>query len=592
MTERAEGIIEPVASVFKEGHMGALYAAIIDSSNDAIISKSLEGIIQSWNKSSEKIFGYTADEVIGKHISLLMHKDRISEEEEMLQKIRQKQTIVHWETVWMGKDGKHIDVSVTVSPLIDTEGNVVGASKIARDVTAKKLIEKVLAEASEGLKNQTDDTLEILKKYLLQDFSQQIKVSDHGNGLDSIAIGLNSLGIALQTLLETEKINVKQLEQLNADLEKRVVERTVELSQYKYALDEASLIEIIDTDGVILHVNENNCKVAGYTKDELIGQKNSTHNSGFHPKEFIASLWKTIRGGKIWKGEIRNRAKNGSIYWVESTIVPFVNDNGKVYQYMAIKNDITSLKKIEEERKEHAEELEAVNKELESFSYSVSHDLRAPLRAIDGYALMLEEDYETAIDLEGKRLLGTIRYNASYMGNLIDDLLNFSQLGRKELVKARVDMTDLVNGTVIEISKNKKHSATITVHPLHSVMADKSLIACVWVNLLSNAIKYSAKKENPMIEVSSKVQNNEVVYCVKDNGAGFEMEYIDKLFGVFQRLHTADEFEGTGVGLATAQRIINKHGGKIWAEAEVGKGASFYFSMNDKKQQHNPELYN
>jgi light-regulated signal transduction histidine kinase (bacteriophytochrome) len=205
---------------------------------------------------------------------------------------------------------------------------------------------------------------------------------------------------------------------------------------------------------------------------------------------------------------------------------------------------------------------------------------------------MLEEDYETAIDLEGKRLLGTIRYNASYMGNLIDDLLNFSQLGRKELVKARVDMTDLVNGTVIEISKNKKHNATITVHPLHSVMADKSLIACVWVNLLSNAIKYSAKKENPMIEVSSKVQNNEVIYCVKDNGAGFEMEYIDKLFGVFQRLHTADEFEGTGVGLATAQRIINKHGGKIWAEAEVGKGASFYFSMNDKKQQHNPELYN
>jgi PAS domain S-box-containing protein len=571
------------ASVFKEGHLGALYAAIIDSSNDAIISKSLEGIIQSWNKSSEKIFGYTADEVIGKHISLLMHANQISEEEEMLQIIKQKQTIVHWETVWIGKDGSHIDVSVTISPLIDIDGNVVGASKIARDVTAKRMIEKVLAAASEGLKNQTDDTLEILKKYLLQDFSQQIKVSDHGNELDSIAIGLNSLGAALQTLLETEKRNIKQLEQLNADLEKRVVERTVELSQYKYALDEASLIEITDTEGVILHVNENTCKVAGYSKYELIGQKNSIHNSGFHPREFIANLWQTISSGKIWKGELRNKARNGGIYWVNSTIVPFVNDEGMVYQYMAIKTDITNIKRIEAKNEQHNAELEAVNKELESFSYSVSHDLRAPLRAIDGYAQMLEEDFEAIIDNEGKRLLGNIRYNSHYMGNLIDDLLNFSQLGRKDLVKAQVNMTALAKATIVEIAKGKKHNATIKIEPLHIVMADKSLIACVWVNLLSNAIKYSAKKVTPVIEVSSAIAENEVVYCVKDNGAGFEMDYADKLFGVFQRLHSAEEFEGTGVGLATAQRIIQKHGGRIWATGKVGIGAAFYFSLPYKK---------
>jgi PAS domain S-box-containing protein len=584
MIDSVERKHEPVASVFKEGHIAALYAAIIDSSNDAIISKSLEGIIQSWNKSSQKIFGYTAEEVIGKHISILMPADRLSEEEEMLQKIRLKETIVHWETVWIGKDGTHIDVSVTVSPLIDTDGNVVGASKIARDVTAKKVIENVLAAATEGLKNQTDDTLEILKKYLLQDFSQQIKVSNRGDGLDSIAVGLNTMGMALQTLLETEKRNIKQLEQINASLEKRVVERTLELSQYKYALDEALMVEITDTKGITLYANENKCRVAGYTKEELIGQDNRIVNSNYHPKEFMANLWETISSGKIWKGEIRNKAKDGSLYWVESTIVPFVNDEGKVYQYMAIKTDITLIKRIEAERAERAAELEAVNKELESFSYSVSHDLRAPLRAIDGYALMLEEDYETAIDQEGKRLLSTIRHNASYMGNLIDDLLNFSQLGRKELVKANVDMTALANDTVLEISKNKKNKAKITIHPLHNIMADKSLIACVWVNLLSNAIKYSAKKENPIIEVRSTKENNEIIYSIKDNGAGFEMEYIDKLFGVFQRLHTAEEFEGTGVGLATAQRIIHKHGGKIWAEGETGKGATFFFSMIDNKK--------
>lgn len=584
MIDSVERKHEPVASVFKEGHIAALYAAIIDSSNDAIISKSLEGIIQSWNKSSQKIFGYTAEEVIGKHISILMPADRLSEEEEILQKIRLKETIVHWETVWIGKDGTHIDVSVTVSPLIDTEGNVVGASKIARDVTAKKVIENVLAAATEGLKNQTDDTLEILKKYLLQDFSQQIKVSNRGDGLDSIAVGLNTMGMALQTLLETEKRNIKQLEQINASLEKRVVERTLELSQYKYALDEALMVEITDTKGITLYANENKCRVAGYTKEELIGQDNRIVNSNYHPKEFMANLWETISSGKIWKGEIRNKAKDGSLYWVESTIVPFINDEGKVYQYMAIKTDITLIKRIEAERAERAAELEAVNKELESFSYSVSHDLRAPLRAIDGYALMLEEDYETVLDNEGKRLLGTIRHNASYMGNLIDDLLNFSQLGRKELVKANVDMTALANDTVLEISENKKNKARITIHPLHNIMADKSLIACVWVNLLSNAIKYSAKKENPIIEVRSTKENNEIIYSIKDNGAGFEMQYIDKLFGVFQRLHTAEEFEGTGVGLATAQRIIHKHGGKIWAEGETGKGATFFFSMIDNKK--------
>lgn len=573
----------PVASVFKEGHIAALYAAIIDSSNDAIISKSIEGIIQSWNKSSEKIFGYTANEVIGEHISLLIPAERINEEEKQIEKIRQKQTVEHWETLRINKYGVVLDVSITISPIIDDKGNVVGASEIARDITAKIAIENVLAAATEGLKNQTNDTLVVLQDYLLKDFSQKVKVSSRGDDLDSIAVGLNTMGAALQASLETEKRNVKQLEQLNANLEKRVVERTIELSQYKYALDEASLIEITDTDGIILHVNENACKVGGYTKEELIGQNNSIHNSNFHPDEFIENLWQTIRNGKIWKGEIRNKAKNGSMYWVENTIVPFVNDEGNVYQYMAIKTDITIIKRIEAERDQRTAELEAVNKELESFSYSVSHDLRAPLRAIDGYAIMLEEDYETLLDKEAKRLLGTIRHNASYMGNLIDDLLNFSQLGRKDLVKALVDMTALAKATVKDITKNKGHFATITIHHLHDIMADKSLIACVWVNLLSNAIKYSAKKENPTIDISSKVENNEVIYCVKDNGAGFEMEYIDKLFGVFQRLHTADEFEGTGVGLATAQRIIHKHGGRIWAEAEVGKGATFYFSLLDKK---------
>lgn len=574
----------PTPTVFKEGHLAALYAAIIDSSNDAIISKSMEGIIQSWNKSSEKIFGYTADEIIGQHISILMHADRVTEEGDIIEKIRQKQTIIHWETVWLNKNGKHIDVSVTVSPLIDNDGNVVGASKIARDVTGKKNIEKAIAAATKRIENRTNDTLEVLQNYLIKDFTQLAPVSQRGDDLDSIAVGLNMMGAALQASIETEKKNLKQLEQLNADLEKKVTERTAELLQYKYALDEASIVEITDTEGIITYANNNKLNVAKYTQAELIGQPASIVNSGYHSNEFIANMWDTIKSGKIWKGEFRNIAKDGGFYWVDATIIPFLNEKGVPHQYMAIKTDITTRKKLEIAEIERTKELESVNKELESFSYSVSHDLRAPLRAIDGYALMLEEDYEKNLDTEGRRLLTVIRQNAHGMGNLIDDLLNFSQLGRKELKRTLVDMTALVESLTNEIGASEKHHATITIHPLHNIMADRALMSSVWINLISNAIKYSAQKENPLIEISSVKENNTVTYCIKDNGAGFEMEYADKLFGVFQRLHSAEEFEGTGVGLATAQRILHKHGGKIWANATVGKGATFYFNITDKNK--------
>ncbi|HNW91065.1 MAG TPA: ATP-binding protein, partial [Bacteroidales bacterium] len=223
------------------------------------------------------------------------------------------------------------------------------------------------------------------------------------------------------------------------------------------------------------------------------------------------------------------------------------------------------------------------NKELEAFAYSVSHDLRAPLRAINGFSKILSEDYAKIIDDEGKRLCGIIQSEANRMGQLIDDLLAFSRLSRSSMQVTLTDMTDMVR-QIFDEAKEQYPDNKINFHlsELLPVSVDANLIRQVWINYLSNALKFSSKKEIIEIEVGCYKNLGEIIYFVKDNGAGFDMNYVNKLFGVFQRLHNINEFYGTGVGLAIVQRIINRHGGKVWAEGEVNKGATFYFSLPDK----------
>lgn len=224
-------------------------------------------------------------------------------------------------------------------------------------------------------------------------------------------------------------------------------------------------------------------------------------------------------------------------------------------------------------------DLEHSNHELDSFSYSVSHDLRSPLRAISGYSRILEEDYMSLLDDEGKRVLRLIQQNAEKMGVLIDDLLAFSKLGKKDLQKSSIDMQEMVEEVIEEIGSSRPHKAQLNVGGLPNVEADRSLIRQVWFNLIENAIKYSGKSDRAEVEIGYSESGNDITYYIRDNGAGFNMDYIDKLFGVFQRLHSNEEFEGTGIGLAMAQRIVNKHGGKIWAEAKIKEGATFYFTL-------------
>lgn len=229
---------------------------------------------------------------------------------------------------------------------------------------------------------------------------------------------------------------------------------------------------------------------------------------------------------------------------------------------------------------ERTAQLAEAYRELEGFSYSVSHDLRAPLRSIVAFSQMLEEDYGTKLDDEGKQSLATVLRNANKMNNLIDDLLKFSKALHLGLSKTTVDLHDMVNEIVEGLREAGAYKDTvINIQPLPSALVDRGMLSQVWLNLISNGMKYSSKAANPTVDITYEAREKEYVFCVKDNGAGFDMQYAEKLFGVFQRLHTEKEFPGTGIGLALVKRIIARHGGRIWAEGKLNEGAKFYFTL-------------
>jgi PAS domain S-box-containing protein len=486
-----------------------------------------------------------------------------------------------------------------------------------------------------------------------------------------------------------------------------------ETADLKTALDEHAIVAITDPQGRISYVNDKFCAISKFPRDELLGQDHRIINSGFHPKEFIRDLWTTIGRGRVWRGEIKNRAKDGSFYWVDTTIVPFLNDDGKPRQYVAIRADITERKHAEEKAAQlaaivessddaivgkdlrgfvtswnmgaerlfgysgsemvgqsikqlippgrHEEEdeilgliglgksvlnfetvrlrkdgsaidvsvtvsairdpsgtivgasklarditdrkkaqatieqlnaeleqrvvertaqLEAANRELEAFSYSVSHDLRAPLRAVDGFSQAILEDFGPQLPDEGRRYLQTIRHSTQRMGALIDDLLTFARLSRQELTRRDIDTGGLVRDALDELGFPwTDRVVELKVAELPASSGDPALLKQVWLNLLGNALKYTRKREKAELEIGRVQSNGMEAFFIRDNGTGFDMRYAGKLFGVFQRLHPAEEYEGTGIGLAIVQRIVQRHGGRIWADAAVDRGATFYFTL-------------
>jgi PAS domain S-box-containing protein len=337
----------------------------------------------------------------------------------------------------------------------------------------------------------------------------------------------------------------------------------------------------VDANIFIANINQTLLNWLGYTAEEVIGKLKyedllSPESRQQHLSTFNEVFAQYVKNGYVNDLEYVFQRKDGTVFPALVNSIAVLDENGNFVKSRSTVFDNTERKKAEER-------LKTANKELESFSYSVSHDLRAPLRGIHGYAQMLLEDYGTQLDAEARRLMNNVMNNAQKMGQLIDDLLAFSRLGRKELVKMDLSMQHMATNVCNDIKSSMNgHKLEFKINELTPVEADSVAIKQVWVNLISNAVKYSSLKETSLVEIGSEPKDEETVYYVKDNGVGFDMRYADKLFGVFQRLHSDKEFEGTGVGLAIVQRIVTRHGGKVWAEAKKNEGATFYFSLPKK----------
>jgi len=347
---------------------------------------------------------------------------------------------------------------------------------------------------------------------------------------------------------------------------------------------------ITDREGTIEYVNREFSDLTGYSKEETIGQNPRFQKSGKQPKDFYDNLWTTIVSGRTWHGEFFNKKKDGELYLVNVSISPVRDEYGNITHFVAVQEDITERKRLENELMELNNELETrIQKrtaDLESFTYMVSHDLRAPLRAISGFSRILLDDYMTVLDVEGQNLLDLVIGNTKRMGQLIDDLLSFSRVQLSEIIRTNVNMTALAQSVADELLIDDiRGKIIVRVETLPDVQGDRPLLRQVWVNLLSNAIKFTLPKKSGTIQVGATFAEREIVYFVKDTGVGFDSHYAHKLFGIFQRLHSATEFEGTGVGLAIVQRIVESHGGRVWAEGSQGEGAIFYFSLQDSSNQ-------
>jgi len=343
-------------------------------------------------------------------------------------------------------------------------------------------------------------------------------------------------------------------------------------------------------DGYTTFVNPRWSELSGISFEEALGfgWLNAVHPDDRHP---LNSNWNNdVNLHKESIAEYRFLKPDGSIVWVLGDAVPEIK-NKKISGFIGTITDITGRKLAEKEISnmnevleqrvlERTKELEAANKEMEAFNYSISHDLRSPLRAIDGFANFLLEDYSAKLDAEGNRLLNVIIKNTSKMGFLIDDLLAFSHLGRQEILKSPIDMRAMAQSVYEEISSDIiPANIEFCLHDISEAYGDPAMVRQIWVNLIGNALKYSSKKPIRKIEIAYSCVDGENIYSVTDNGAGFDMTYYDKLFGVFQRLHTVKDFEGTGIGLAIVKLIVARHKGRVWAEGTVGGGAAFYFTL-------------
>jgi PAS domain S-box-containing protein len=483
-------------------------AALLDLAHDAILFRGLDSRILLWNRGAKDLYGWSAEEALGKVAHELLQTE-FPDSLEAIQTSIQKTREWEGELKYISRDGKAIVVASRWSLLRDEQGNPTAILEINRDITERKRVE--------------------------------------------------------------EKLRIAAL--------------------YTHSLIEASLdpLVTISREGKITDVNEATEKVTGVSRERLIGSDFSNYFTD--PESARRGYEQVFAQGSVQDYPLAIRSTTGKVTDVLYNATVFKNEAGEVEGVFAAARDVTERKQAEKEvRRLNAEleqrviqrtaQLEAANKELEAFTYSVSHDLRAPLRHISGFSKILTEEYGSSLAPEGQHHLQRIQEGTQRMGLLVDDLLNLGRIGRHEVRLQISGLNAIVNEVIAELKPEcAGRQVEWKVDSLPFVECDPALMKQVLQNLVSNALKFTRPRSPAVIEIGQETQAGTPVVFVRDNGVGFNMKYSDKLFGVFQRLHRPEDFEGTGVGLATVQRIIQKHGGRIWAEAELDKGATFYFTL-------------